>query len=170
MPNTTSFPTPFHQARLPWKTVAPQPLEHMVAMEAYFERCGLEPSLVELVKARASQINGCAFCVDMHTKDARAMGETEQRLYALAVWREAPFFTVRERAALAWTEAVTKIDEGHAPDDVYEELCRYFGEKEIADLTWLIAAINLWNRLAISAREPVGHYRSAKTSSATAVA
>src|SRR5919198_2756433 len=105
--------------------------------------------LLELVKMRASQINGCAFCLDMHSKDARARGESEQRLYLLNAWREAPFYTERERAALAWTEAVTLITDGHVPDDVYDEVRAHFSEKELADLTLAVATINAWNRLSI---------------------
>src|SRR5512140_1483525 len=114
------------QARLDYSKVAPGTLKAMMGLETYVRHCGLETSLLELVKVRASQINGCAYCVDMHTKDARAEGETEQRLYAVAVWREAPFFTDRERAALAWTEAVTLIGQTGAPDDVYQQVRRYF--------------------------------------------
>jgi AhpD family alkylhydroperoxidase len=115
--------------------------------------------LLGLVKTRASQINGCAFCIDMHTKDARAAGETEQRLYALNAWRETPFYTDRERAALAWTEAVTLINEGHAPDDVYEEVRQRFTEEELVNLTLAIVSINGWNRLAIAFRALPGSYQ-----------
>lgn len=121
-------------------------------VEAYIQRCGLEPSLIELVKMRASQINGCAFCLDMHSKDARRRGETEQRLYLLNAWRESPAYTDRERAALAWTEALTLIAETHAPDDAYEQVRAQFDEKELVDLSTLIGLINLWNRLAIGFR------------------
>jgi len=114
-----------------------------------------------LVKLRASQINGCAYCVDMHTKDARAHGETEQRLYAVVVWHEAPFFTERERAALAWTEAVTLVSRDQAPDDVYQLARAQFSEKELVDLTMAVIAINGWNRLAITFREPAGSYQPA---------
>jgi AhpD family alkylhydroperoxidase len=115
--------------------------------------------MLELVKLRASQINGCAYCVDMHTKDARAQGETEQRLYAVVVWREAPFFSERERAALAWTEALTLVSRGNVADEVYEIARRQFSEKELVDLTMAIVAINGWNRLAISFRTPAGTYQ-----------
>jgi AhpD family alkylhydroperoxidase len=115
---------------------------------------------------RASQINGCAYCLDMHSIDARAAGETEQRLYTLDAWHETPFFSDRERAALAWTEAVTRVAETHAPDEVFEEAKKHFSEKEIVDLTLAVGMINLWNRLAISLRSVPGHYRSAKASSA----
>src|SRR5262249_43367705 len=132
-----------------------------VCLERYIRQCGLEPSLLELVKLRASQINGCAYCVDMHTKDARARGETEQRLYAVVVWRETPFFTERERAALAWTEAVTLVNRDQAPDEVYELAREHFTEKELVDLTMALIAINGWNRLAISFRAVAGTYQPA---------
>jgi AhpD family alkylhydroperoxidase len=124
----------------------------MMALENQIASSGLEQSLMELVKTRASQINGCAFCIDMHTRDARKRGETEQRLYLLNAWRESPCYTERERAALAWTEAVTLISETHAPDDVYNEVRAHFSEAETANLTILIGAINTWNRLSISFR------------------
>jgi AhpD family alkylhydroperoxidase len=130
----------------------------LLAVERYLGHSSLEKTVRELVKIRASQINGCAFCIDMHTKDARAMGETEQRIYALSAWRETPFFTERERAALAWTEAVTRVSEG-VSDEVYEEARRHFNEEEMVDLTWAVAAINAWNRLAISLRPVVGTYK-----------
>ncbi len=139
---------------------APEPYEAMSALERYLHRCGLERSLVELVKLRASQINGCAYCLDMHTKDARAAGETEQRLYLLDAWREAPFYSPRERAALAWTEAVTTLD-GQVPDELYEDTRRHFSEKELVALNWVVVAINAWNRLAIPFRYEVGSYRPA---------
>ena len=133
---------------------SPQAYETMLALEAYLNRCGLERPLIELVKLRASQINGCAYCIDMHSKDARAAGETEQRLYLLDAWRESPFYSPRERAALAWTEAVTRVAETHVPDDVYEEARQQFSEKELVDLNWVVVAINTWNRLAIPFRAP----------------
>ncbi len=123
---------------------------------------GLDKTLTELVKLRASQINGCAFCIDMHTKDARARGESEQRLYTLQVWREVTFFSERERAALAWTEAVTEIGKQGLPDAVYEGGLRHFTEKELVDLTLAVIAINGWNRLAISFRVPAGIYHPAR--------
>lgn len=147
------------QERIAFKRIAPEGLEAMGHLEAYVRRCGLEPSLLELVKLRASQINGCAYCIDMHTKDARARGETEQRLYALSAWRETPFFTERERAALAWTEAVTEVARSHVPDDVYHLARQHFNEKELVDLTLAVVTINGWNRLAISFREVPGTYR-----------
>ncbi|MFN4090547.1 MAG: carboxymuconolactone decarboxylase family protein [Alphaproteobacteria bacterium] len=131
---------------------APAGYEAMLGLEAYVRSCGLEMSLVELVKMRASQINGCAFCLDMHARDARRLGETEQRLYVLAGWRESPAFSPRERAALAWTEALTLVAQTHAPDDVYDDSRAHFSEAELMNLSLLIVAINGWNRLAIGAR------------------
>ncbi len=130
------------QARLDFKQIASEGLQALGHLEAYVRRCGLELSLLELIKLRASQINGCAYCIDMHTKDARARGEDEQRLYALSVWRETPFFTERERAALAWTEAVTDVASSHVPDDVYHLARRHFGELELVDLTLAVVTIN----------------------------
>src|SRR5579883_1225620 len=124
---------------------APGAYQAMAGLQKYVNECGLEHSLLELVKLRASQINGCAYCLDMHSKDARAMGETEQRIYLLPAWREAPFYSDRERAALAWTEAVTLVSETHVPDDIYEEARRHFSEKELIDLTLAVVVINGWN-------------------------
>ena len=138
--------------RLDFYKTSPDAVKAMLAFSASVEKLGLEHSLLELVKLRASQINGCAYCVDMHAADARKGGETERRLYAVPVWRETPFFTQRERAALAWTEAVTTISAGGAPDDVYEALSAQFTEKERMDLTLAISMINCWNRLAIGFR------------------
>lgn len=132
----------------------------MYALQKYVEECGLERSLLEFVKTRASQINGCAYCIDMHTKDARALGESEQRLYALAAWGETPFYTERERAALAWTEAITLITQGHAPDEVFEQARAQFTEEELVNLTLAIIAINGWNRLAIGFRAVPGTYQA----------
>ena len=132
--------------------VAPDTIKALSALEAQVQASGLEKSLIELVKTRASQINGCAFCINMHTHDARKQGETEQRLYLLNAWRESPVYTDRERAALAWTEAVTLISETHAPDDVYEQVRAQFSEVETVNLTMLVASINAWNRIAISFR------------------
>jgi AhpD family alkylhydroperoxidase len=131
---------------------APGAYEAVRGVETYIQRCGLEQSLIELVKMRGSQINGCAFCLDMHSKDARRAGETEQRLYLLNAWRESPLYSDRERAALAWTEALTRIADTHAPDDVYDEVRAQFEEAELVNLTALIGLINLWNRLAIAFR------------------
>jgi AhpD family alkylhydroperoxidase len=125
------------------------------------KKAGIDPTLYELVKIRASQINGCAYCIDMHTKDARARGETEQRIYALSAWRETPFFTDRERAALEWTEAVTLIAQTHVPDDVFERVRQEFEEQDLVTLTFAIIEINAWNRLASTFRVTVGTYQPA---------
>jgi AhpD family alkylhydroperoxidase len=146
------------QVRVNYTKLSKEPLQALFALEKYAENCGLERSLLELVRIRASQINGCAYCLDMHTQDARAAGESEQRIYALSAWRETPFFTARERAALAWTEAVTRIGEG-IPDELFEATRQHFSEQEIADLTWAVIAINSWNRLAISFRAVPGTYK-----------
>ena len=130
----------------------------LLALQHAVETSGLERSLLELVKIRASQINGCAYCIDMHTKDARAAGEREQRIYALNAWRETPFFSERERAALEWIEAVTRIADTHAPDDVYERASVQFSEPELVVLTFAAVAINGWNRLATAFRAPAGTY------------
>ena len=119
----------------------------------------LEPSLFHLVQIRASQINGCAYCIDMHTKDARVAGETEQRIYALNAWRETPFFSDRERAALEWTEAVTRVGDTHVPDEIYQRAAAQFNESELVALTFGVIVINSWNRLAVSFRAPVGTYQ-----------
>jgi AhpD family alkylhydroperoxidase len=128
---------------------------------------GLEPKLLHLGKMRTSQINGCAYCLDMHSIDTRAVGETEQRLYTLNAWAETPFFSDRERAALAWTEAVTNVSQTHVPDEVFEEVKKHFSEKEIVDLTLALVMINLWNRMSISMRAVPGHYRPAAKSAAS---
>ncbi|HET9981272.1 MAG TPA: carboxymuconolactone decarboxylase family protein [Ktedonobacterales bacterium] len=148
--------------RMEYAKVAPAVTQAMSGLERAIHESGLEPSLLELVKTRASQINGCAFCLDMHTKDARARGETEQRLYALSAWRETPFYTDRERAALAWSEAVTLVSETHIPDDVYEQARQQFSEQELAYLTLAVIAINGWNRLAIGFRTVPGTYQPRK--------
>jgi AhpD family alkylhydroperoxidase len=132
--------------------VAPAVMQAMQALEAAAQKGGLEPSLVELVKIRASQINGCAFCLHMHTRDARAKGESEQRIYLLDAWRESPLYSDRERAALAWTEAVTLVSETHVPDNVFAEATAQFSDEALAQLTLLIVAINGWNRFAIAFR------------------
>jgi AhpD family alkylhydroperoxidase len=150
------------QSRMDYKTTAPEGIKAMWGLENYVHHCGLETSLLELVKTRASQINGCAFCLDMHTKDARAAGETEQRLYALSAWHETPFFSEHERAALAWTEAVTRVADTHVSDEVYDLVRRHFTEKELVDLTLAVVAINGWNRLAISFRAVPGSYQPVK--------
>ena len=140
------------QPRVDAGKLSPEGYRAVYALEQYVRHCGLELKLLELVRMRASLLNGCAYCVDMHTKDARAEGETEQRLYAVSVWEETPFFTDRERAALAWTEAVTRISETRAPDEDYELLKREFNERERVDLTVAIAAINCWNRVSVGFR------------------
>lgn len=145
--------------RLNYAKVAPEAFKAMLEMEKYVDASGLERSLYELVKTRASQINGCAYCLDMHTKDARLGGETEQRLYALSAWRETPFYTERERAALAWTEALTLISQNEVSDELYQATRNHFSEKEIMALTMAIIAINGWNRLAISFRKLPGSYQ-----------
>lgn len=134
-------------------------LKAMLGLAAYLSKTGLEKKLLELIDFRVSQINGCAYCLDMHSKDLRAGGETEQRLYMLDAWRESPFYTERERAALAWAEAVTLVREGHVPDDVYEQARAQFGEDELANLTLAVVAINGWNRLNIAFRTEAGSYQ-----------
>jgi AhpD family alkylhydroperoxidase len=132
----------------------------LYALEKYIANSGLDHKLIHLLKMRASQINGCAYCIDMHSKDARALGESEQRLYELNAWREAPFYTDRERAALEWTESLTLVSQTHVPDEVYESVKKHFNEKEIVDLSILVSLINVWNRLAISARTLPGTYKA----------
>ncbi|WP_371355717.1 carboxymuconolactone decarboxylase family protein [Pseudomonas chlororaphis] len=141
------------QLRIDFYTASPDALKAMIALETAVSKLPLEKSLIELVKLRASQINGCAFCVDMHTADARKSGETERRLYAVSVWRETPFFTDRERAALAWTESLTRVSETHAPDADYALLSSQFSPSEQVDLSLAIATINSWNRLAVGFRK-----------------
>jgi len=140
--------------RLDYRQVAPEAVQAMRELEAYVKSTGLEPPLLELVKIRASQLNGCAYCIDLHTRNARAAGEAERRIYALSTWQETPFFSARERAALAWAEAVTLLAEGGVPDDVYEEARRHFTDRELVDLTMAVVAINGWNRLAVAFRLP----------------
>ena len=151
------------QPRLNPYTAAPETIKAAVALETQLANSGLEESLYHLVKTRASQINGCAYCIHMHTKDARANGESEERLYLLSAWRESPLYSDRERAALAWTEALTLVSETHAPDEDYEELSRHFTPEEQVKLTLLIGAINTWNRIAIGFRSihPVEASRAA---------
>jgi AhpD family alkylhydroperoxidase len=139
----------------------------MMGLEKYVHQSGLEPLLIELIKVRASLINGCSHCLDMHTKVARSLGETEQRLYAVSLWRETPFYSDRERAALAWTEAVTLVSVNHVPDDVYELAREHFSDKELVDLTVAIVAINAWNRLAIAFRTVPGTFELGASRSAT---
>jgi AhpD family alkylhydroperoxidase len=150
-------PSDSHPERVDYAHIAPDALRAQLGLESYVRQSGLEESLMHLAKLRASYINGCAYCVDMHTKDARLAGETEQRLYAIPVWRETPFFTPRERAALAWTEAVTEISKG-VSEEVSELARAHFTDKELVDLTMAIVTINGWNRLSIALRTPVGGY------------
>ncbi|PDT78002.1 carboxymuconolactone decarboxylase family protein [Bradyrhizobium sp. C9] len=138
--------------RMNFYQAAPETIKSLVAVEGQITASGLEQSLIELVKTRASQINGCAYCINMHTEDARKHGETEQRLYLLNAWRESPLYSERERAALAWTEALTLIAETHAPDADYEAVRAQFTDSELVNLTTLIGAINAWNRIAIGFR------------------
>src|SRR5947209_20455866 len=152
--------------RLNYAKASPGAYQTMLGLEKFIHECGLDEKLVHLLKLRASQINGCAYCIDMHSKDARANGETEQRLYGLDAWREAPYYTDRERAALALTEAVTKVTEGHVPDAVYIQAKAHFSEAELAALVIAIATINAWNRLAITFRSEAGQYQPAKKAAA----
>jgi AhpD family alkylhydroperoxidase len=148
------------QQRIDVMKVAPGAYRAMSGLESYVRKSSrLEPSLLELVRMRTSQINGCAFCLDMHSKDARAEGETEQRLYCLDAWRETPFYSDRERAALAWAEAITLVSEDHVPDEVYDEVRKRFSEEELVNLTVAIVAINGWNRLCIGFRVVPGEYQ-----------
>jgi AhpD family alkylhydroperoxidase len=145
--------------RLNFIAASPKAYEAMSGLERHVRQSGLSHRLLELVKTRVSQLNGCAFCLDMHTKDARAAGESEQRLYALSAWRETPFFDVRERAALAWAEAVTCLGQGHVPDEVYAEVRPHFDDQQLVDLTLAIVTINGWNRLSIAFRKEPGTYQ-----------
>jgi AhpD family alkylhydroperoxidase len=147
------------KSRIDFTRIAPQLLKPLFALGGQIEASGLEPSLLELVKMRSSQLNGCAYCLDMHSKDARAAGETEQRLFLLDAWRETSLYSERERAALAWTEAVTLVAEGHVPDDVYAEASSHFSEQELIALTLAITSVNSWNRLNIAFRMEAGNYR-----------
>ena len=144
-----------------YKRVAPNAVRVMRDLDNYVHQSGLEPSLLELVKVRASQINGCAYCIDMHTKDARAGGETEQRLYALPAWQETPFYTDREKAALLWAEVLTHLPNEDVADEVYDLMCEQFSEKELVDLTMAVVAINGWNRLGVAFRAVPGSYQPA---------
>ncbi len=141
---------------------APGVYDAMDALGQYLGGCGMEETLLHLVRLRASQINGCAYCIDMHWKDLRGLGEGEQRLYGLDAWRESPYYTDRERAALEWTDAITLIADGHVPDGIYEAVRPHFNEKELSNLTLALAAINAWNRLSIAARLTPGTYQAAK--------
>jgi AhpD family alkylhydroperoxidase len=150
------------ESRIAYLKVAPGAYKAILGLEEYLHQCGPEATLLDLVKLRASQVNGCDYCIDMHWKDLRAAGENEQRLYGLDAWEESPYYSDRERAALAWTEAVTNIRDGHVRGEVYENVRKHFSDKELADLTLAVAAINAWNRLAISARTEPGTYQPAK--------
>ncbi len=147
------------QPRLNYGAVAPGAMHAMSGIERYVRESGLERSLLELVKVRASQINGCVYCLDMHWKDARAAGETEQRLYSLSAWRETPFYTDRERAALQWAEILTRISQEDVSDEVYQEARRHFSDEELVNLTMAVVVINGWNRLAVSFRTVPGTYQ-----------
>jgi AhpD family alkylhydroperoxidase len=145
--------------RLNTATVSPAAYHAMLGLEKYIHESSIEPKLAHLLKMRASQINGCAYCLDMHSKDARALGETEQRLYGLDAWREAPYYTDRERAALEWVEALTLVTEGHVSDEVYARAREAFSERELVELSMIAVAINGWNRLAIAFRAEAGTYQ-----------
>jgi AhpD family alkylhydroperoxidase len=148
------------KSRVDWFNAAPATAQALLALQGVVNKSGLEPSLLELVKMRASQINGCAYCLDMHSKDARAAGETEQRLYLLNAWHEAAqLYTARERAALAWTEAVTLVTDGHVPDEAFERVRGQFSDAELVNLTLAVNVINSWNRMNVAFRVPAGDYR-----------
>jgi AhpD family alkylhydroperoxidase len=153
-------------ARFRYDVQTPGPYDAMGALESYLAGCSLDHGLIHLVKLRVSQINGCAYCLDMHWKDLRALGESEQRLYGLDAWRESPYYTPRERAALAWAEAVTLVATSRVPDALYLEAREHFDERALGDLTLAVATINAWNRLSIAARDVPGHYRSRLTPAA----
>jgi AhpD family alkylhydroperoxidase len=149
------------EPRIAYNKYSPNALHAMYALEKHLKSSTIDARLLHLVKLRASQINGCAYCIDMHSIDARADGETEQRLYALNAWRETPFFNARERAALGWTEALTLVSENHVADELYEAIRKEFSENELVDLTYAVATINAWNRIAISMRAVPGQYHPA---------
>jgi len=150
--------------RIDHRAINPEAMKAMWGLETYVHKSGLPEMLLHLIKLRVSQINGCAYCIDMHSKDLRAGGETEQRLYLLNAWREAPFYTEQERAALAWAEALTLVSESHVPDKIFEEARRHFSEKELIDLSVAIVTINGWNRLSIAFRSVPGSYQPPKKS------
>ena len=158
------------KSRIEFHKVSPAAVNAMLALQTYVNGCGLEHSLLELVKLRASQINGCAYCIDMHTKDARAAGESEQRLYLLSAWRESPFYSDRERAALQWTESVTLLSETNVPDEDYAMARAHFSEEELVNLSMAIVAINGWNRLCVGFRRLPGAYQPARPRLATQIA
>lgn len=147
------------QPRINYRNLQPGGYRAMLGLENYLSACSLEKKFLDLIRLRVSQINGCAYCLDMHWKDLRVEGETEQRLFGLDAWRESPYYTDRERAALAWSEAVTNITQGHVPDEVYEEARQHFDEQQLGDLTFAVVAINGWNRLSIAARTVPGTYQ-----------
>ena len=157
------------EPRINGMKIAPDAYKAMLGLEVYIHQSGLEEALLHMIKLRVSQINGCAYCLDMHWKDAKAVGESDQRLYSLDAWEECPYYTPRERAAFAWAEAVTNVRDGHVPDEVYEEVKTQFSEKEIADLTLALVAINGWNRLNIAMRTVPGTYQPPKPQLKTAV-
>jgi AhpD family alkylhydroperoxidase len=149
--------------RLNYGKASPGVYDAMAALDQYLQACGRERMLIFLVQLRVSQINGCAYCLDMHWKDLLAAGEDQQRLYSLDAWRECPYYSDRERAALAWADAVTRVADGHVPDAIYDEARAQFSERELADLTLAVATINAWNRLSIAARLKPGTYQPAQT-------
>jgi AhpD family alkylhydroperoxidase len=142
------------QQRIDVTKVSPAAYQAVAALQSYVDQSGLDAKLRELIKIRASQINGCAYCLSMHTRDARKLGESDERMHLLDAWREAPLYTARERAALGWIEAITLVTQGHVPDAVFEDVRKHFSEKEIVDLTAAAVAINSWNRIAIALRVP----------------
>jgi len=154
------------EQRISYTEAAEGALKAMYGLETYLRHSSIEPMLLHLLKFRVSQINGCAYCLDMHSKDLRALGETEQRLYLLDAWGESPFYTDRERAALEWAEALTLVSEGHVPDDVFEKVKAQFSDKEIIDLTMAIVTINGWNRISIAFRTTPGTYEPGQSSAA----
>jgi len=159
---TATIDTPTElKPRIQMQPLAPESYRALRALD-HSNRSQLDATLVELINIRVSQLNGCAYCIDMHTKDARAAGETEQRIYALNAWRETPFFTPRERAALALAEAATRLPDGPVPDDVYDEAARHFSSEELAQLIWRIAIMNAWNRIGVTTRMVPGEYQPAK--------
>ena len=149
------------KARIEFHKIGQKPIQLMLAIEGYLHGCGLDHGMLHLIKLRASQINGCAYCIDMHSKDARALGESEQRLYALNAWEETPFFNERERAALRWTEALTLVSDGHVPDAVFEAVRPHFTDEELVNLSLAVTTINAWNRLSIAFRTVPGGYQPA---------
>ena len=150
------------QPRIDYTRLSPGGYKAMLGLELYLNRSSLEKKLLHMIKLRVSQINGCAFCLDMHWKDLQAEGESEQRMYSLDAWRETDYYSDRERAALAWAEAVTKVTEGHVPDEVFEATRQHFSEQEMADLTFAVVAINGWNRMSIAFRVVPGTYQVPK--------